>query len=66
MSSGVGYNRRTGYGSVRRDRYDRRVESVNRAVSVRGAEYDRRAGSVKRAGSDWRVGSDRRAESRRM
>jgi hypothetical protein len=60
VSSGVGYNRRTGYGSVRRDRYDRRVESVNRAVSVRGAEYDRRAGS------DWRVGSDRRAESRRM
>ena len=37
-----------GYGSVRRDRYDRRVGSVgsvNRAVSVRGAGYDRSVGS---------------------
>jgi len=54
VSSGVGYDRRAGegrgdgYGSVRRDRYDRRVGSVgsvNRAVSVRGAGYDRSVGS---------------------
>ena len=54
VSSGVGYDRRAGkgrgdgYGSVRRDRYNRRVGSVgsvNRAVSVRGAEYDRSVGS---------------------
>ena len=43
VSSGVGYDRRAGegrgdgYGSVRRDRYDRRVGSVgsvNRAVKI--------------------------------